>query len=107
MGKRAGVEGHQLVIGALAAPPPRERIARRDKEIDQHGSSPKPELCTAKMGISRCSNHPELCIPAMQSAWGATKLSGTPLPQCHMHCAAARSGSIKESEANCRNFRID
>src|SRR5580704_14920453 len=48
IGKRAVVGRHPLVIGALAAPPPRERVARREEEVDQHGSSPKPELCTAK-----------------------------------------------------------
>jgi hypothetical protein len=41
IGKRAVVERHQLAIGALAAPPSRERIARREEEIDQHGSAPK------------------------------------------------------------------
>jgi len=49
IGKRAVVERHQLVIGALAAPPIGYGAAGGDKQVDQrHGPTPAPIMvhCT-------------------------------------------------------------
>jgi len=64
IGKRAVVERRQLAIGALAAAPRGERIARREEEIDQHGSAPD-HIVHCKNRYSQMHNHRKERIPAM------------------------------------------